>query len=246
MWTQGHEHQIYLCVKLYLNDHNVCKRVLTYWTRRNRRDEFLVPGFELVNFNDRFLDFNWLLFNWNGDFFLCKSNEKDAIKKIIQEVPRKGKIILFFMWFVTAAKSGTDLVLAWRQMIPSSASGWACSRLAHPALSSHNGPANKHEQENCWHSLKLWDCINKRRFCTCSQNDRPAWCNCAFCSRLELEFLLDNEFSCHLKMTAENLSFIWNSRTVQENPKFLRVFSRRNWKLCVLVDWLCYMKLHKK
>lgn len=53
----------------------------TYWTRRNRRHELLVPGLELVNFNDWFLDFNGFLFNWNGDFFLCKSNERDTIKE---------------------------------------------------------------------------------------------------------------------------------------------------------------------
>lgn len=56
-------HYGYFYLKLYLNDHRVCKHVFTYWTRRNRRDEFLVSGFELVNFNDWFLDFNWFLFN---------------------------------------------------------------------------------------------------------------------------------------------------------------------------------------
>lgn len=74
-------YQSHLCVKLYLNDHKVCNCVFTYWTRRNWRDEFLVPGFKLVNFNDWFLDFNWFLFHWNGDFFLWKSNETDTIKK---------------------------------------------------------------------------------------------------------------------------------------------------------------------
>lgn len=46
-----------------------------------------------------------------------------------------------------AAKSNTDLVLAWRLKIPSSASGWVCFRPAHQALSSHSGPAHKHKQK---------------------------------------------------------------------------------------------------
>lgn len=73
-------YQRHLCVKLCLTDHKICNRVFTYWTGRNWRDEFLVPGFKLVNFNDWFLDFNWFLFYRNGDFFLCKSNETDSIK----------------------------------------------------------------------------------------------------------------------------------------------------------------------
>lgn len=136
-----------ICLRsMTLNNHKVCNRVFTYRTWRNWRDEFLVPGFELVNFNDWFLDFNWFLFYWNGNFFLCKSNETGGIKKKRKKkkvIRRTRTIPLLFLCDANAANSGTDLVPAWRQTIPSSASGWACSRLAHPALSSHSGPANK-------------------------------------------------------------------------------------------------------
>lgn len=153
-------------------------------------------------------------------------------------IPRKRKILPLFSCNVNAAKSGPDLVLAWRQAIPSSASGLACSRLAHPALSSHSGPANKHQQQNCRHSLKLReDRINNRcehsdRFCTSSQNARSTWSNRAFSSK---NF---NFFGLWLymppKLTTKNLNFRFDSRTNQDNPKFLIHYSplsRHKWKL---------------
>lgn len=81
IWTHSHQLSESFVCEASPQWSQCLQRVFTYWTRRNRRDEFLVPGFELVNFNDWFLDFNWFLFNWNGNFFLCKSNETDGILK---------------------------------------------------------------------------------------------------------------------------------------------------------------------
>lgn len=149
----------HLCVTLYLNDHKVCNCVFTYWTRRNWRDEFLVPGFKLVNFNDWFLDFNWFLFYWNGDFFLWKSNETDTIKKKLKWFPGNGKFFrysratwmlrsLVLTWFLLGDKRSHPppqvwLVLAWLtrlclhtvglQTNPSSKTvgiAWNCGKIA--------------------------------------------------------------------------------------------------------------------
>lgn len=115
----------------------------THRTGENGRDEFLVPGLELVSFNCGLLKFDWFLFHQNWNLFFWETPEKRVRLKHrsainVQQKRRGGTLNT-----ITLVECVPDLVLASRLESPSAAAGWVCCHRAHLVPSSHSRPGTQ-------------------------------------------------------------------------------------------------------